>query len=112
VTIKFTEKLIAKDPSLVSKDALEVNLISQTSVPDSMKTFSWKTVAFSAQKLTLKIRFTSPLSVSSETLNNLDVLEVRIKNPFMFRSEEGQLMPRGTWIQAEIPPLVPEGSAG
>jgi hypothetical protein len=89
-----------------------VSLISYTSVPESSKTFSWYTVAFSANKLTLKVKFTSPLSVSSETLKNLDVLEVRIKNPFMFRSVERlQLLPRGTWIKAEIPPLVPEGSA-
>jgi hypothetical protein len=49
--------------------------------------------------------------ISSESASNLDILSVKVRNPFTFRSENSlELMPRGTEIQTRIPPQVPGGS--
>ena len=108
----FTDNLLTADPTSVTKDSLSVRLISKTEVSDEQKKFTWKTIQFTHHYLRLQLHFESPLAISSEGIKNRDVLEVRIKNPFLFRSEESkEIIPRGNLVTTFIPQQISVGQA-
>jgi hypothetical protein len=108
--VRFTENLVPKDRNQINK-ALKVTLVSKTDTPDALKKFTWSTKAFTEDRLELQIYFENPLAISAEGTQNLDELEISVKNPFLFKSfESSEMIPRGTIIWAGVPPQVPSGS--
>lgn len=112
VYLEFSEKLKKRSVEDVSQTALLLKIISMTEVPREKKTFSWKALSFTAEEMTLRIEFDEPFYISSESNDNLDVLEVTILDRSLFISESTGLNPLfGTSSEAEIPKQIPEGSA-
>ena len=105
VKITFSEKLIPRDPKYVTNSTLDVKLHSNTNVPPDLQHFTWNATKFDSKHLWLQLDFESPLHISSETMGSLDMLEVEVRNPFMFRSSfSDYLVPINSKVEARIPP--------
>jgi hypothetical protein len=111
VFVKFSDELETFSSANVTEDDLKVKLIPPKlssrglfarTVED--KTFDWKATKFTSRQLTLQLSFSSPHLISSEGSSFRDILEVRVQNPFLFKSKASQeVIPHGDSAHAYIP---------
>jgi hypothetical protein len=63
-------------------------------------------------ELELQLYFGSPSSISTEGEDRRDMLEVQVKNPFLFKAKASQeVIPRGDSKQGPIPQQISAGQA-
>jgi hypothetical protein len=114
VFVYFSEALLTKSPQDITEDVVTLELTSKSESEEleSDKDFTWTALAFKETVLKLQLDFESPWSISSRGKSNLDLIEVRIKNPFLFRSKTSfEMIPRGDSALASVPLQISEDQA-
>jgi hypothetical protein len=109
----FTEEILNQQPESVTKDALQVTLIPYGGNKlTKEKSFTWRCSKFTSKCLELELTFNAPLSISSQGPSKRDMLEVRVKNPFLFKAKTNmEVVPRGDMETAPIPQQISSGQA-
>jgi hypothetical protein len=84
----FSAAMLAKEPAEIKEDSLTLTLVPGSEETPISKHFSWKASQFTSECLKFVLTFDEPMSISSEGDDNMDQLEVRVRNPFLFRAKE------------------------